>query len=99
MFSDPMQGTRRVLCLFSICVAGLALVLLPVRWLTATHAEHSVRARTGVVAPPAPPTNILLSSNTVADNSPAQTTVGTFSTTDPDSSTFPYSLISYTVSE
>ncbi|MGE7843734.1 S-layer homology domain-containing protein [Lysinibacillus sp. NPDC093712] len=40
------------------------------------------------------PTNISLSSNSVAENQPSGTTVGTFSATDPDAgSTFTYSLV------
>jgi hypothetical protein len=41
-----------------------------------------------------PPANIMLSNSGVADNSPASTTVGTFSTTDVDSSNFTYTLVS-----
>ncbi len=40
------------------------------------------------------PTDISLSNNTVAENQPANTVVGTFSTTDPDAgNTFTYSLV------
>jgi glucuronoarabinoxylan endo-1,4-beta-xylanase len=47
------------------------------------------------VATNSPPTDIALSAVTVAENAPASTTVGAFSTTDPDSgSTFTYSLVS-----
>ncbi|MGB5925687.1 MAG: cadherin domain-containing protein [Dehalococcoidia bacterium] len=42
-----------------------------------------------------PPTNISLSSSAVAEDQPANTTVGAFSTTDPDiGSTFTYTLVS-----
>ena len=39
------------------------------------------------------PTNITLSASTIAENSPVNTTIGTFSTTDPDGGTFTYSLL------
>ena len=39
------------------------------------------------------PTAIQLSSTSVSENQPAGTTVGTFSTTDPDGGTFTYSLV------
>ena len=43
------------------------------------------------------PTNIALSANSIAENQPTGTTVGTLSTTDPDSgNTFTYSLVSGT---
>lgn len=48
-------------------------------------------------APPSnsPPTNISLSNNKIAENKPINTTIGTFSTTDPDAGdTFTYSLVS-----
>ncbi len=53
----------------------------------------------GTLTLPAPsnraPTDIALSPATIAENSPANTTVGTFSTTDPDAgNTFTYSLVS-----
>jgi hypothetical protein len=45
-----------------------------------------------------PPTNLTLSNDSVADTSPAGTTVGTFTTTDPDAddTTFVYTLVSGT---
>ena len=55
------------------------------------------RVKSGTPPPPpnAPPTGIALSSSTVAENQPAGTTVGTLSTTDPDSGdSFTYSLVS-----
>src|SRR5262249_59916607 len=44
---------------------------------------------------PSPPTDIALSGSSVPENQPAGTTVGTFSTTDPDvGDTFTYTLVS-----
>ncbi|WP_020475649.1 cadherin domain-containing protein [Zavarzinella formosa] len=42
------------------------------------------------------PTDIALSASMIAENQPTGTTVGTFSTTDPDSTTFTYTLASGT---
>ena len=44
----------------------------------------------------APPTNIGLSSQAIAENQPVSATVGTFNTTDSDSSSFTYTLVSGT---
>lgn len=41
-----------------------------------------------------PPTDLTLSKATIAENQPTGTAVGTLSTTDPDSSSFTYSLVS-----
>ncbi|TRV39394.1 MAG: cadherin repeat domain-containing protein [Microcystis flos-aquae Mf_QC_C_20070823_S20D] len=43
------------------------------------------------------PTNLNLSNNTVAENSPLNTLIGNFTTTDPDTgNTFTYSLVTGT---
>ncbi|HEY3324999.1 MAG TPA: cadherin domain-containing protein [Planctomycetota bacterium] len=57
--------------------------------------ESTYSNGTANVAPDSAPTDLMLSAATLAENLPAGTTVGTFSTTDPDSGeTFTYALVS-----
>jgi VCBS repeat-containing protein len=56
---------------------------------------HSNRANPLSVTVNGRPTNVALSNSSLAENNPSGTTVGTFSTTDPDAGdTFTYSLVS-----
>lgn len=104
--SSRNRRTRRTLLIATICASTLAAMLLSARALVTTHARDGA-VSSGRFNPDtprkftlaSPPTNILLSNDTVPDNSPSGATVGTLSTTDSDSTVFKYSLIALTTQE
>jgi uncharacterized repeat protein (TIGR01451 family) len=78
----------------NLSAAGAGTVTVQIRSLS--HPLMTVSATATVTANALPgPTNIGLSNNTLAENLPSGTAVGTFNTTDPDAgNTFTYALVS-----